>query len=593
MASNVNLSRSAALNLTTDLAQAGATFNDATRLLDGGGFQFTTPADVAGQQNFYGSFIADIHAVLNDVSGDLALGAGGQITVGGNAYTLTATDIAALTSVQTSLNDMITQAPNAVGTTGTAVAAQAALHADQASITHAIAQDTGLATALANASFTGNEGATDVGFQQTVVGSDNAAALNAATTAGASLATIGAVFNAAENVSEGGLNTSNLAEFTNDIHAVATGVQNILNSPTQLAAIEAGETANAAALTTIHLQTVENQLQWQLGHVAQEFAANPSTAARDTSDNLLDIIDIVQNDANLNMNAGGNGTAAATGGFAELPGFLTGTVTQFQDNQAQTNFWAQFISEANTINNQLTAEAKGTGTVTVASLITEIQNYQQFGASFANSQTGEPVFEDRFGNELTQGTLLADTNAAVQGLTGIMNGDTGAKLAADQAEINAAGHGFVADANDVSGNNIPLGGGHFVGTSTTVAGATSVAGLAQGTIPVGPVADGATGLSSGAVPLVSTTPGGPGGPPAAGGSLLTDFAAFAHGTGSAQTVLSDLSALVGGQNNLTTLLTALEQAAGGPGGAPGPGGPGGHGPEPAAAPVDHSHTWHW
>jgi hypothetical protein len=593
MASNVNLSRSAALNLTTDLAQAGATFNDATRLLDGGGFQFTTPADVAGQQNFYGSFIADIHAVLNDVSGDLALGAGGQITVGGNAYTLTATDIAALTSVQTSLNDMITQAPNAVGTTGTAVAAQAALHADQASITHAIAQDTGLATALANASFTGNEGATDVGFQQTVVGSDNAAALNAATTAGASLATIGAVFNAAENVSEGGLNTSNLAEFTNDIHAVATGVQNILNSPTQLAAIEAGETANAAALTTIHLQTVENQLQWQLGHVAQEFAANPSTAARDTSDNLLDIIDIVQNDANLNMNAGGNGTAAATGGFAELPGFLTGTVTQFQDNQAQTNFWAQFISEANTINNQLTAEAKGTGTVTVASLITEIQNYQQFGASFANSQTGEPVFEDRFGNELTQGTLLADTNAAVQGLTGIMNGDTGAKLAADQAEINAAGHGFVADANDVSGNNIPLGGGHFVGTSTTVAGATSVAGLAQGTIPVGPVADGATGLSSGAVPLVSTTPGGPGGPPAAGGSLLTDFAAFAHGTGSAQTVLSDLSALVGGQNNLTTLLTALEQAAGGSGGAPGPGGPGGPGPEPAAAPVDHSHTWHW
>jgi hypothetical protein len=595
MASNVNLSRSTALNLTTDLAQSGATFNDATRLLEGGGVQFNTPADVAGQQNFMGSFVADIHAVLNDVTADLALGAGGAITVGGNAYTLTATDIAALTSVQASLNDMITQAPNALGTTGTAVAAQAALHADQASITHAIAQDTGLATALANASFTGNEGATDVGFQQTVVGSDNAAALTAATTAGASLAQIGAVFNAALNVSEGGLNSSNMAEFTQDFQAVATGIQNILNSPTQLAAIEAGETANAAALTTIHLQTEENQAQWQLGHIAQEFATNPSAAARDTSDNVLDMIDIVQNDAALNVNAGGNGTAAATGGFAELPGFLTGTVTQFQDNQAQTNFWAQFIGEANTVNNQLTAVVNGTGTASIASLITEIQNYNSFGASFAASQTGEPVFEDRFGNELTQGTLMADSSAAVAGLTGIMNGDTGAKLAADQAEITAAGKGFVADANDVSGNNIPLGGGHYVGTSTTVAGATSVAGLAQGTIPVGPVADGNTGLSSGGTG--TTTTGGTGttgtgttgtgttgtgttgtgtgttgtgtgttgagtGTTTTGNQYVTDFTHFFQGTGSVQTFLTDIGTLLGqGQQGQTALILDLEKAA--------------------------------
>jgi trimeric autotransporter adhesin len=77
-----------------------------------------------------------------------------------------------------------------------------------------------------------------------------------------------------------------------------------------------------------------------------------------------------------------------------------------------------------------------------------------------------------------------------------MNGDTGAALAADQAMIKAAGMGFVADANDVGGNNIPLGGGSYVGTSTTVAGATSVAGIAQGTNMVGPVANGQTGLSS-------------------------------------------------------------------------------------------------
>jgi hypothetical protein len=530
MASNVNLSRSTALNLTTDLAQSGATFNDATRLLTG--VQFNAPADEAGQQNFMGSFVADIHAVLNDVTADIALGAGGAITVGGNAYTLTATDIAALTSVQASLNDMITQAPNALGTTGTAVAAQAALHADQASITHAIAQDTGLSTALGNASYTGNEGATDVGFQQTVVGSDNHAALTAATTAGASLATIGTVFNAAANIAEGGLNSANMAEFTQDFQAVATGVQNILNSPTQLAAIEAGETATAAALTTVHLQTIENQAQWQVGHIAQEFATNPSSAARDTSDNVLDMIDIIQNDANLNMNAGGNGTAAATGGFAELPGFLTGTVTPFVDNQAQTNFWAQFLSEANVINNQLNGVVNGTGTASVASLITEIQNYNSFGASFAASQTGEPVFEARFGNELTQGTLAADSAAAVHGLTGIMNGDTGAALAADQAQILAAGQGFAADANDVSGNNRPSGGGTYVGTATTVAGATSIAGLAQGTIPVGPVANGTTGLSSGGTGTMAgggTTTTGNGGTGTGAGGADTGGSGWDHG----------------------------------------------------------------
>ena len=50
--------------------------------------------------------------------------------------------------------------------------------------------------------------------------------------------------------------------------------------------------------------------------------------------------------------------------------------------------------------------------------------------------------------------------------------------------IKAAGQGFAADAMDVSGNNIAIGGATYVGTATTVATATSVNGLAQGTIPV-------------------------------------------------------------------------------------------------------------
>jgi hypothetical protein len=489
----VSTTRADGLNLSTDLAQAGAVLNDATRLLDGG--LWSKPADSAGQNNFLGSFVADIHAVLNDINADLAQGA--TVTVGGNAYTLTAADVTALQDVQKQLNTMLTEAPLSVGHGHAALAAQQALHAADAAILADVNNDTGLATALANASYAATTGSTDHGFQNLVAGSDNAAALTAATSQGASLAQIGAVFNAAADLAVGGLNHSNMAEFNADMHAVATGLNNILHNPTELAAIEANETPQDAALTTIHLQTLENQAEWQLNTVGKEFATNPNVAARSTNDNLLDMIDIVQNDAALNVAAGGNGNAAAAGGFAELPGYLSGTITQFQDNQAQTNFWAQFIAEANTVNNQLQAVANGTSTTPIADLITEIENYNSFGASFAKSQGAQGgIFGARFENELTQGTLSADSKAAIHGLQGIANGDTGAALAADQAQILAAGQGFVADANDVSGNNIPLGGGSYVGTSTTVAGATSVAGLAQGTIPVGPVANGATGLSS-------------------------------------------------------------------------------------------------
>jgi hypothetical protein len=508
----VSTTRADGLTFSTDLAQAGATFNDATRLLDGG--LWSTPTDANGQMNYLGSFLADAQTVLKDVTADLAPGA--TVTVGGTAYTLTAADVTALQDVQKQLNTMITDAPNAIGNSHAATAAHQALHAADAAILNDINGDPGLAAALANAPIAATTGATDVGFQALTAGSDNRAAISAATAQGATLGQIGNVFNAATDLAVGGLNHANLHEFNADMKAVAAGLGNIVHNATELASIEAGETPQEAALTTIHLQTLEEQALWQVNTVGKEFANNPNVAARSTNDNLLDMIDIVQNDGNLNTAAGGNGTAGHVGGFAEMPGFLSGTITQFQDNQAQTNFWAQFVAEANTINNQLTAVAGGQ-TTDIQGLITQIENYNGFGASFAKSQGG--TFGARFENELTQGTLLADSNTAVAGLKGIMAGDTGAALTADQAKILAAGQGFVADANDVSGNNIPVGGGSYVGTSTTVAGATSVAGLAQGSIPVGPAANGQTGLSSAAREAGDHEPLGGGGFDGQGGGL--------------------------------------------------------------------------
>ena len=147
-------------------------------------------------------------------------------------------------------------------------------------------------------------------------------------------------------------------------------------------------------------------------------------------------------------------------------------------------------------------------------MISQIDAYQKFGANFDQAQGG--VFGARFDNELLGGTLLADTQAAVHGLTGIANGDTGAALAADQAQILAAGTGFTADANDVSGNNIPVGGGSYVGTATTVATATTPNGVAMGSIPVTTNPDIPNGTGSGGGASVAAGSGATGGPAGSG-----------------------------------------------------------------------------
>jgi hypothetical protein len=500
--------RSAALNQSVDLVQAGVVFNDAIR--DSTGLFNLTGS---GNQNpFLGAYTTDIHAVQNDIAAILAAPA--TATLGGAAFKLNGTDTAVLTTIQAQLGTLITAAAQTTNA-ATMVAADQTIHAVQNEILQEINNDPHIAAGLQNVTFLANTGAHDVAFQNNPVGADDAASV-AAATAGNSLHAVGTVFNAAADALLGGINAGNIGEITTDLQAVASGVNNILNNATQLAAIEKGETANQMQLTTIHLQTVLNQVNLQLNKYDGMEANGQQEGLRGTADNILDIIDIVQNDANLNVAAGGSGAAGHIGGFAEMPGGLTGTVTKFQDNQVQTNFWAAFLAEANTINAHIAGIANGTQKAT-ATFITQIQNYQHFGAAFDAAQGA--IFEARFDNELLSGTLLADSNAAVKALTGIVNGDQHAALAADMAQLNAAGQGFVADAKDVSGNNIAIGGATYVGTAVTVSTATSVHGLAHGTIPVTATPNIANGTGgTPATPPASTGSPPPAPPPAGNGS---------------------------------------------------------------------------
>ena len=511
------LVRADAINQSSDLLQAGVVFNDAVRASLG---LFSLSG--SGNSNpFLTSYTTDIHAVQNDIAAMLATP--GAVTLGGQTFTLNATDTAVLTNVQSQLGTLITAAGQTTNA-ATLSAADQTIHAVQSEILQEIHNDAHLSAALNNVPFLANTGGNDVGFQNTPAGADDPAAL-AAATAGTSLKAVGEVFNAAVDAAAGGINASNLGEITNDFTAVQQGLTAILNNKTMLAQIESGETATAAALTTIHLQTALGQIGLQLNKYDGAEATGNQAALRGTADNLLDIIDIIQGAANLNTAAGGTGTPGHAGGFADMPGGLTGTVTIFQDNQAQTNFWAAYLSEANTINAHLQAISTGAEQASQA-LITQIQNYQQFGANFDAAQGA--VFQGRFDNELLGGTLEADTAAAVKGLQGILNGDTGDALAADHAAIAAAGQGFAADAGDVSGNNIAVGGATYVGTATTVSAATSVHGLAQGTIPVTATPNIANG--TGGTAASGTTPAG-GGAPAGGGTGSAGGGTGTGGTG--------------------------------------------------------------
>ncbi len=213
------------------------------------------------------------------------------------------------------------------------------------------------------------------------------------------------------------------------------------------------------------------------------------------------MIDIVQNDANLNTAAGGQGTPTSASGFGELPSYLTGTINHYQDTTAaETSFWANFITEANVLGAETVSLAQQGGLMSsnaaivsaTHTLIADIQAYQQYGANFSTSEGG--LFAARFDNELVNGTLEADFSAAIAAL---QQGNVG--------QAQAAAQGFVADAADVSGNNVPLGGGTFnselltvngvdaPNPNATVAGATTPNGIATAAaVTTTAIADAAT-----------------------------------------------------------------------------------------------------
>ena len=200
------------------------------------------------------------------------------------------------------------------------------------------------------------------------------------------------------------------------------------------------------------------QLELENTYIEQA-GINPD-AGRASNDNLLDIIDIVQGDTNLANMANQGGVS----GFTPFPDCLNPT-PKYLDNDAQTNFWANFIAQSNSLGQQAIQLSTAHDAAAIAAVIAELQTFQKNVTNFDAAQGG--IFEARFDNELLgeTSTLGAEVNKMIEGLK---TGNAAlVAAAADQMHANSA---------DVGGNNIPVTGGTYNPDGLTVAEVLSTAG---------------------------------------------------------------------------------------------------------------------
>jgi hypothetical protein len=399
-----------ATNALSTFAQAGTVFNDATRQLEGGLWQNAVQEGGQGLGSA-GAVIADLQSVQATLQAQIAAGQFSGDT------------LAKVQGIMTSLSQEATAAAASVNggaSFGSVAAAESALRTLHLGIIDTVQGDPTL-SALAI-----GDGAT--GFQPAPKAFTPG--VNAANAPHENLAQIGAIFDDAANLMLGGINSGNVTAIKADINAARTGL-------TQLMAAHPDE---FGGLTGIHADTVVRQLALENRFIDQ-VGTNPD-AGRASNDNMLDIIDIVQGDTNLANMANQGGVA----GFTAFPDKLSPT-PKYQDNDAQTAFWANFIAQSNSLGAAAQEAVTSGDRGAVNSLIGQLRTFEKNSANFDQAQGG--IFEARFDNELAKGssTLGAEVAAMIKGLK------TG-----NAALVAAAADEMHANAADVGGNNVSVNG---------------------------------------------------------------------------------------------------------------------------------------
>jgi len=433
----------------------GLTFNDAGRALEGGLWQNVVEEGGQGLGSVF-KYTADLTNVQTGLQAEVAAG---QFT--GDTLAHVNTILVDLTTAISAANASV----NGGGAFGSVAAAEAALRTSHLDILDVVHNDANLA-ALAT-----QDGAN--GFLAAPVGL--ADGVTAETAAHANLAEIGVIFNDVASQILGGVNADNAARITSDVNTMITDMQALMTANPLL----------FGGLTGVHAEAVVRQLELENTYIAQ--AGISPDAGRGSNDNLLDIIDIIQGDTNLANMASQGGVS----GFTPFGDALNPT-PKYLDNDAQTNFWANFIAQSNSLGQAAMAAVTAHDAAATEAVIANLHTFQTDVTNFDAAQGG--IFEARFDNELLgdTSTLGAEVSKMIEGL------QTG-----NAALVGAAAEQMHANSADVGGNNVPVNGGTYNPDGLTVAEVLSTAGTPA---PVAAVTPAATPASSDTAPVVASAP---------------------------------------------------------------------------------------
>ena len=289
----------------------------------------------------------------------------------------------------------------------------------------------------------------------------------------ANLAEIGVIFSDAASEILGGVTDANRQQITDDINAVVTDMEALMDANPQM----------FDGLTGVHADAVVRQLQLELTYI-NDPDISPD-AAHAATDNILDIINIIQGDANLADMT----TQGGISGFSPLPD-AENAAPKFLDNDAQTVFVANFIAQSNSLGQQALDLVGSGDTQAIAALIGDLK-------AFEKSVTDSGAVHGSNALLGATGALSGEIAAIIKGL---QTGDaTLVTAAADQM------HGNAADAGD---HNVPVIGGTYNTQGMTVAevlGAPVAETATVAETPAAPAADPA--LPNAAAPTLSAEPG--------------------------------------------------------------------------------------
>ena len=235
-----------------------------------------------------------------------------------------------------------------------------------------------------------------------------------------SLAEIGALFDDVASQILGGVNDDNRAQITDDINAVISDIQALMEADPKL----------FDGLTAVHADKIVQQLQLELVYV-NDAEVSPA-AAQASSDNIHDIIEIIQGDAKL-------ADMAMQGGVSSTPRLPDATGPGHLDSPVETALVANFIAQSNSLGKQAVDLVGSQDGKAIAALIDDLRAFEKAAGEL-------------------DGTLGGEIAAMIKGL------QTG-----NAALVTAAADQMHGNAADIGGHSVPLTGGTYKAAGVPVA----------------------------------------------------------------------------------------------------------------------------